>query len=359
MEASEERTYLLALTYLFRNRLRREHELLNHYGSAVEVWKNIQEEKQKEALEKAKEEEAFIHKHGISVHTMYDATYPYRLKECPDAPILLYGKGKIDANRGKMVSIVGTRSCTERGKELTHKLVQDLAHKLPNITIVSGLAYGIDVEAHKAALEMGIPTLIITGHGMDRIYPAYHRNIAVAALQNGGILTEYMSGTTPERQNFVARDRIIAGMADAVVVVESKEKGGSLITAHMACDYARSLFAFPGRVQDDTSRGCNRLIRDQKAALIESADDLIEAMMWQDDTRQHAVQTELIELDLQLSEQEQKIVHLLRSAEDGVHVNSIVMELGMEYAGIVSTLTMLEMKRIVKGLPGGIYKSLK
>lgn len=359
MQASEERTYLLALTWLYKNRLRKERELIDHYGSAQAAWHAIDEDNKKQAWEKAKDEERFIEQHQIEVLTQEDKRYPLRLRECPDAPIILYGKGHLDANKGKMVSVVGTRSCSERGKEITRRLVLDLASKIPDVTIISGLAYGIDIAAHRAALEAGLQTLIITGHGMDRIYPPTHRNTAIESLKNGGILTEYMSGTEPEKQNFVARDRIIAGMADAVVVVESKERGGSLITARMAEDYDRSIFAFPGRVQDDLSRGCNQLIRDQKAMLIESADDLIASMMWESKHAAPGRQTELVELSIPLNDEEKLLLQMLRSEEDGLHINHMVMETGIAYAKVAATLTMLEMKRVVKSLPGGIYRAMR
>lgn len=359
MLPGEERTYLVALAWLYRNRLRKGHQLLDCYGSAVEVWKHIQESDMSLALRKAEQEESFIERHKIDVFSTEDAEYPQRLLQCPDAPILLYGKGHIDANRGKMVSIVGTRSCSDRGKELTRQLVLDLAKKLPDVTIISGLAYGIDIAAHRAALEAHIPTLIITGHGLDRIYPQYHRNEAIASLANGGILTEYTSETEPDKYNFVARDRIIAGMADAVVVVESKARGGSLITAQMALDYSRNLFAFPGRVQDDTSMGCNQLIRDQKAQLITSADDLIQSMMWNESSTQQTVQTEISNLMDDLSESETLLLQKIREQEEGIHINFLMLETHLSYSEITSILMTLEMKKWIKSLPGGIFRALR
>lgn len=359
MSASEERTYLIALTQLYRNRLRHLRQLLEHYGSAQQAWQAITDEGKSQAWEKAQAEESFIRRHNIDVFCFGDETYPMRLRNCPDAPILLYGKGNIHANKGKMVSVVGTRGCSERGKEMTRRLVLDLAAKVPDVTIISGLAYGIDIAAHRAALEAGIPTLAIAGHGLDRIYPQYHRKEAVAALEKGGLLTEYPSGTDPERHNFIARDRIIAGMADVVVVVESKLRGGSLITARMASDYARELFAFPGRPQDELSQGCNQLIRDQKAGLIESADDLIAAMMWKPEDKPANTQTELVELNMPLNEQEKQLLQQLRSEEDGIHINFLVMETGVPYSTIAATLTMMEMKGLVKSLPGGIYRAIR
>ena len=199
-----------------------------------------------EALSRAEKELAFVEKHRISTYWCQDEGYPFRLRQCPDRPLLLFGKGNMRVNEGKMVSVVGTRNATDRGKELTRQLVLDLAKRVPNLTVISGLAYGIDVAAHRAAIEAGIPTIAVPGHGLDRIYPALHRNVAVAMLEHGGLLTEYVSGTRPDPWHFVARDRIIAGLADAVVVVESKAKGGALITAQMALDYDRDVFACPG-----------------------------------------------------------------------------------------------------------------
>lgn len=356
----EEQLYQIALSHLFRNRIRKGLALLAQYGSAVEAWRHIQEPKQQESLLRAERECTFIEQHQIQVLTGLDEGYPFRLRECPDRPLVLYAKGNIAPDKGKFVSIVGTRVATDRGKELTRRLVLDLAERLPDVTIVSGLAYGIDIEAHRAALDAGIPTLIVPAHGLDRIYPALHRPVAIRALGNGGLLTEYMSGTEPGRQNFVARNRIIAGLADAVVVVESKLKGGSLITAQMANDYNRDLFAFPGRPSDENAQGCNDLIRRQKAQLIESADDLIKAMLWDaENTKPKPVQTELIELFDALSPTQRTLLDKLREEEDGMHINSVVMETELPYPEVASELLMMEMQGLVKSLPGGIYRALK
>lgn len=332
------------------------HLLLRQYGSADEAWQHVTDDGKTVAWKRAKEESLFIERHDIRVLSPLDDTYPIRLRECPDAPLILYGKGSLQVNKGKMVSVVGTRNCTERGKDLTRRFVLDLASAIPDVTIVSGLAYGIDIAAHRAAIEAGIPTLVVVGHGLDRIYPAVHRKEAVQALNNGGILTEYVSNTDPDRFNFVARDRIIAGLADAVTIIESKEKGGSLITARMAGDYDRPLFAFPGRVQDEASQGCNLLIRDQKAALIQSADDLIQAMMWQTATR--PVQTVIPQLTEGMSDFESQLINILHSDEDGVHINRLMEETGKTYSALVSTLTLMEMKGWLKSMPGGIYRCI-
>ena len=258
----------IALSLLFRSRLRRSLALVDHYGSAEEAWRHLNEPGMEETLTHAKREWNWINAHGIRVWTLTDEDYPYRLRQCPDRPLVLYSKGNVHPSEGHIVSIVGTRRPTERGKELTNAFVRDLASRLDSLTIVSGGAYGIDIAAHRAALQYGVPTIIIPAHGLDRIYPFRHRPEAIASLERGGILTEFPSGTEPLAPYFVQRNRIVAGLADAVVVVESRDKGGSLITASMACDYSRDLFTFPGRPSDVSSQGCNHLIRRQKAQLI-------------------------------------------------------------------------------------------
>lgn len=358
MANQEELTYCIALTWHYRWSPRKARALLERYNSCQEAFSHI-EEQQTEALEHAKREIEFIQKHQLRTYFYRDNDYPYRLAECPDTPILLYGKGNLEINKGKFVSIVGTRSATDRSKELTHHFVLELAERVPDVTIVSGLAYGIDVAAHRAALDANIPTIIIPAHGLDRIYPALHRPVAVASLERGGILTEYTSGTEPEAMNFVARNRIIAGLSDAVVVVESKAKGGSLITANMACDYARELFAFPGRPNDVNSQGCNHLIRTQKATLINNADDLVQAMQWDNNLPKPTVQTEMQNLFETRTEEEHKIIELLRQEEDGLHINQIVQETNIAYSQVSSTLMMLEIDGWVKSLPGGMYRTLK
>lgn len=358
MEIEKELTYQIALTWHYRWSPRKARALLCHYNNAEEAFSHI-DEGGPEALERAKAEVEFIQKHQIRTYYFKDDDYPYRLKECPDAPLLLYGKGNLEVNKGKFVSIVGTRGATDRGKELTRNFVLELAEQAPDVTIVSGLAYGIDVAAHRAAIEAGIPTIIVPAHGLDRIYPTLHRSVAVAALEQGGILTEYTTGTGPEAMNFVARNRIVAGLSDAVVVVESKEKGGSLITATMACDYSRDLFAFPGRPNDVNSQGCNSLIRIQKAALINNASEFIQAMQWDSATNKTVIQTELPNLLETLSPEEQSIIELLHQEEEGLHINQIVQETNINYPQTASTLMMMELNGWVKSMPGGMYRALK
>lgn len=349
--------YHIALSFLYRNRLRKSLALIDHYGSAEEAWRHLDEPGMVEAMERAQREMEWIDAHGIRVWTLADEDYPYRLSQCPDRPLLLYGKGNLHPSDGHIVSIVGTRRPTERGKELTVALVRELHERLDSLTIVSGGAYGIDISAHRAAIECGIPTIIIPAHGLDRIYPYQHRQDAIRALEHGGLLTEFPSLTEPIAANFVQRNRIVAGLADAVVVVESREKGGSLITAQMASDYNRELFAFPGRPSDPSSAGCNHLIRTNKAQLICSADDLIAAMDWTTrQTPKMPVQTRLIGLLDDLTPDQQALLQILQEAEDGLHINHMVMETGRPYSDVSSDLTMMEFQSLVRALPGGFYR---
>jgi DNA processing protein len=348
----------IAITWANRTRQRLLHTVLDQYSSATEAASRHPEMITREAMEHAQKELDFIEKHGIHLYYYKDDNYPYRLAQCADAPLLLYAKGNVDVNPKRVVSVVGTRMPSERGKDWCRQLVLDLAAQVPDLTIVSGLAYGIDVVAHKAAMESGISTIIVPAHGLDRIYPAVHRNVAVQALNKGGILTEYTTGTEPERHNFVARNRIVAGMADAVVIVESKAKGGSLITAQMAQDYNRDVFALPGRFNDANSEGCNTLIKMQRAQLITSAEDLILAMQWQTENKQ-PTQTVMVELLHDLTNIQRQLWEKLSESEDGWHVNQLVMELQLPYNEVAAELMMMELKGIVKGLPGGIWRRVE
>ena len=348
----------IAITWCNRTKQRQLRQLLDRYGSATESIAHHPEMISCAAIEHAQKELDFIEKHSVQLYYYKDSNYPYRLAQCTDAPLLLYAKGNVEVNPKHVVSIVGTRMPSERGKDWCRQLVIDLASHIPDLTIVSGLAYGIDVIAHKTALESGIPTIIVPAHGLDRIYPATHRNVAVQALEMGGLLTEYTTGTEPERHNFVARNRIVAGVADAVVVVESKSKGGSLITAQMAQDYNRDVFALPGRFNDTCSAGCNDLIKHNKAQLIECAEDLITAMGWEAVIKQ-PTQTTMLELMYDLTDQQQQLVNLLRDSEDGMHINQLVMETRLAYNMVSSELVMLELQDVVKSMPGGMWRLKK
>ena len=347
----------IALTYNNRTRQRHLRAILDMYTTACEAAVHHPELISRDAMAYAQKELDFIDKHAIQLYYYKDNNYPYRLAQCPDAPLMLYAKGKVEVNPRHIVSVVGTRMPSERGKDWCRQFVLDLAAQVPDLTIVSGLAYGIDVAAHKAAMESGIPTIIIPAHGLDRIYPSVHRNIAVQALNNGGILTEYTTGTEPERHNFVARNRIVAGLADAVVVVESKAKGGSLITAQMAVDYSRDVFALPGRFNDSNAEGCNNLIKTQRAQLITSAEDVVRAMQWQIEDKQ-PMQMSMLDM-FDLTELQRTILSKLAESEDGWHVNQLVMELQLPYNEVAAELMMMELNGVVKGLPGGVWRRVE
>lgn len=306
-----------------------------------------------EAARRAEQEWAFVEKNNISTHFIDDDNYPARLRDFYEAPKLLYGKGNISFD-GHFLSVVGTRSATDRGRQMCHDIIADLAAQVPNLTIVSGLAYGIDVTAHRAALEAGLPTIIIPAHGLDRIYPQIHRSVAVQALEKGGILTEYMSGTEPLQSNFLARNRIIAGLSEATLVVESKFKGGSLVTANHAFSNNRDVFAVPGRPSDEAAIGCNELIRRNIAGLVMSAQDIIEALSW--DIKPKAKEPTLTSLFVNLTPEEEAVYNVLRLYEDGVHVNTLATEVKMSFADISALLFTMEMKGVVRSLPGAKYR---
>ena len=310
------------------------------------------------ALDRAEKEIEFIYKNNIQTFSFTDNVYPFRLKECPDSPILLYGKGNLNLNEGKFIGVVGTRKATDGGKENCRKLISDIANNLPNAVIVSGLAYGIDICAHKAAIDAELSTIAVLAHGLDRLYPATHSSIAAKMLEKGGLLTEFPSKTNPDKPNFVQRNRIIAGICDILIVVESNEKGGALITANLANDYNRDVFAYPGRVNDDASKGCNALIKHNKAALIESAEDMLRFMNWEkkDKAASHSMQ---ISLFIDLSEEEQELLSILRQYPDGIQTNQLAILLTKPFSKISFLLLEMEFKNLVKCLPGNVYKIIK
>lgn len=307
------------------------------------------------AHHRAEQELEFIQKHHITCVGYNDADFPSRLRECDDAPILLFYRGNTTLNPRRVVSIVGTRKCTDYGRDLCEHLVRDLSAQCPDLLIVSGLAYGIDVCAHRAAIKYGVPTVGVLAHGLDRIYPSVHRNIAAQMTTCGGLLTEYISSTEPERTNFLQRNRIVAGMADATIIVESAAKGGALVTANIANSYGRDCFAFPGRVGDVSSAGCHKLIRHHQAALITSAEDIIEAMMWdsQQPQKPEAIQRNLFP---DLSAEESGIVQLLEQHPEGLHINILATETLIPISRLSALLFELELRGIVRPSAGSNYR---
>ena len=318
---------------------------------ALKVWD--------EPMKRAEFELKFMQEHQIRAITLNDDDYPQRLRECADAPIILYYKGNADLNQSKIISIVGTRQCTQYGIDLIRRFVSDLRRHCPEMLIVSGLAYGVDINAHRQALAQGYPTVAVLAHGLDHIYPYHHRDTAAQMLNHGGLLTEFMTQTNADKPNFVRRNRIVAGLADAVIVIESKSKGGGLITADIAQSYNRAVFAYPGAVGMPCSEGCNNLIRDNVAALISNADDFVRAMGWQDETKRREALSDGIERNLfpDLSPEESSIVKQLQQTND-LQLNILSVKTGIPIGHLTALLFQLEMKGVIKPLAGGMYHLL-
>ena len=310
-----------------------------------------------EALRLAEKEYEYTEKKHIKAYTMNSPEYPQRLLECNDAPLILFFCGNTDLNCRHVINLVGTRRCTQYGKDICRDFVADLQRECPDVLIVSGLAYGIDIHAHRAALHNSMATVGVLAHGLDRIYPALHRQTAAKMTENGGLLTEYLSGTTPEKVNFIRRNRIVAGISDATIVVESAEHGGALITAELASTYNRDVFAFPGRITDEFSEGCNKLIARQKATMILNADEFLKSMNWKQESSAAKTNDGQQELFPQLTPEEAAIVEVLRHC-DSKQVNQIVVETGLNFHTVSSCLYELEYKGVVMLLGGARYKLL-
>lgn len=301
-------------------------------------------------LKRAEEEVEFILKHNITPLFYLQDNYPRRLKGIEDAPVLMYYKGQANLNAERIIGIVGTRKNTEYGKEITEQIVHH--YQGSGALILSGMAYGIDVAAHKAALHNQLPTVGVLAHGLDRIYPSSHRSVAERMVKNGGLLCDFMSGTNPDRENFPKRNRIVAGLCDALVVVEAAITGGALITAEIANSYNKDVFAVPGRVGDEFSEGCNRLIFSNKANLITSGADVDYFMGWEEKAEKKNTQTSLF---VELSQDEQKLVEVLK-AEPELTIDAIAIKAGITMSKTASALMTLELNGVVKGLPGKRYK---
>ncbi len=293
---------------------------------------------------------AFIRKHGIETCFWLDDNYPKLLRSCPDAPLMLFSRGSHLLQSGKNVAIVGTRKNTDYGLRMTEELIDGL--KDMDVNIISGLAYGIDAVAHRCALRCGLPTFAVLAHGLDRIYPPAHKSMAKDIMKQGTLITEYPSGTSPDRQNFPMRNRIVAGMSDVVVVMETGEKGGAMITAKLAASYNREVAAFPGRIIDASSTGCNYLIKTNIAQLITHAGDLLEMMNWQQTTNRKSVQAKLF---AHLSAEEMSVVTALKGQES-MHIDELTLRSGKSNSALASILLTLEFQNVVKSLPGKRYR---
>lgn len=308
-------------------------------------------------LKTAEKEYQLCQQQGITPIFYTDNAFPTQLNECTDAPLLLFQKGNISLNQGTFVSIVGTRQATNYGKEQCFKLVHDLAKQIPNLVIVSGLAYGIDIAAHKAALQCNVPTIGVMASGFNRIYPTAHRQIAYDMLKDGGILTEQLYYDEPLKPYFIKRNRIIAGLCEALVVVESAAKGGALVTASIAGTYNKDVFVFPGRCNDSVSAGCNALIKHNKASLIENASDLLYMMGWEKGKipKSLAIESTLPPFFNQLSTEEQRIVSCIFN-EKMIHIDDLSNKVNMGVSDLLPLLLMLEFQNVVICLPGNRYK---
>lgn len=300
----------------------------------------------------------FIEKNGVCALYYEDTAYPRRLLECDDAPAMIYRLGDCDLNAPHVISVVGTRRSTAYGSRFTADLIAALSERLDDLVVVSGLAYGIDVAAHRAALDAGVPTVAVVAHGLRTLYPADHRDIARRILDRGGaIITEYTSDSQVHRGNFLARNRIVAGLADALVLVESDAKGGAMVTASIASAYNRDVFALPGRVTDRYSRGANALICSNKAAMLRNADDLIEAMNWQV-KNQHSIQGAF---DFDSREKKEpspemySIIEHLRKNPSAT-INDMTARLAIPYPQLSARIMEMEMDDLITVLPGGTFQ---
>ena len=337
-------------------------KLLNHCGSAEKIFKTkasilssidgvgdvlIKNLKDKSVFKLAESELKFIQDNAIQLWHYQDENYPNRLKQCIDAPVLLFASGSMNLNQKKIISIVGTREITSQGTEFCRKLIEDLAPLNP--TIVSGFAYGVDITAHKAAMDNNLQTIGVIAHGLNQVYPKVHKKYLAKMKENGGFLTEFWSTSNPEKENFVKRNRIVAGMSEATIVIESAEKGGSLITANLANDYNRDVFAVPGRTTDKFSQGCNNLIKTQRANLLTSAADLIYILNWE----LHQKEEKVIQkkLFISLDDDEQKIYDYLQP-KGKQELDTIALECGFPVFRISSILVNMELKGIIRPLPG-------
>ncbi len=340
--------------------------LVNYFGSAEAVFqapKKVLDEiegigtiransiKNFKDFSRAEEEIEFIKKYNITPLFLTDKNYPQRLLNCYDSPAMLYYKGNADLNSSRMVAIVGTRNHNDYGKNITEKLVEDLANE--EVIIISGLAFGIDSIAHKTSVKNKVPTIGVLAHGLDRVYPPENASLAKQMISYGGLLTEFKSNTNPDKPNFPGRNRIVAGISDAVIVVESGIKGGSLITAELANGYNKDVFAFPGRADDSKSAGCNYLIKNNKAMLITCAQDVLENMSWKENKKKTVKKQR--ELFIELSAEEKVVVDILQTQKQ-LHIDELYFKSKLSSSAVAQALLMLEMQGVVASLPGKIYK---
>ena len=312
-----------------------------------------------EPLKRAELELEFCRNNNIRVLCLGDDNYPKRLEDCADAPLVMYYKGNANLNQSRVINIIGTRHCTTYGADFIRRFIHDLKALCPEVLVVSGLAYGVDINAHQQALAVGYETVGVVAHGLDYLYPAAHKDVAREMVNHGGLLTEFMTCTNADKGNFVRRNRIVAGMSDACILIESAAHGGGMITAGIAFDYGREVFALPGRVGDHFSEGCNNAIRENKAILLTSVEDFVKTMGWEDDALRIEAQKKGIERQLfpDLSPEQQRIVDVLTKSND-LQLNQLSVKTGISIGDITSILFQMEMMGVVKPMAGGNYHLL-
>ena len=342
-------------------------KLISHFGSAQEIFKSnasklisidgigsvmLKNLKDKSVFLKAEQELKFIKENNINTAFYLEDNYPDRLKHCIDGPVLLFSSGNINLKNKRIISIVGTRQITSYGTEFCKKLIADLAPLDP--IIISGFAYGVDIVAHQAAMEHNLQTIGVVAHGLNQVYPKTHKKFVAKIEENGGFMTEFWSTSQPEKENFVKRNRIVAGISEATIVIESAEKGGSLITATMANDYNRDVFAVPGRTSDKYSQGCNNLIKIQKANLLTSAADLLYILNWEIEKQSKPIQKQMF---VTLDDDEQKVYDFLQ--KNGKELLDIIaLECGFPIYRISGLLLNMELKGLIRPLPGKLFEAI-
>lgn len=358
--------YLLGLIQLHGVGDATARKLVNFYGSGKMVFEKLPLET-KENLSKwpnkiveavcagpnwveVEKELEFMDKFDVQGVSIFDDNYPRRLKFCADAPLILFVRGNVDLNHSKILAIVGTRRATPHGKKITQDIVSELADQ--NVLILSGLAFGIDIAAHQAAINHKMPTVAVLAHGLDRIYPPEHMRESVEMERNGAVISEFRSGSRPDRENFPKRNRIVAGMADAVLVVESQRTGGSMITADLGFGYGRDVFAIPGRPGDTQSEGCNFLIRQNKASLVESATDIKYLMNWKDEEKPREIQKQLF---VELSSDEESIIQILKE-QGKMPQDQLCLTAGISVSQASIPILNLELNGLVRTLPGKVIE---
>lgn len=373
--SSQDLLYTLALTRISHLNLTTALELYRQLGNGAAIYEHRNDigdifpnsshklvealQNWDEPLHRAEVELDYCERNSISILCLGDSTYPERLTECPDAPIALFYKGNADLNQHKVLNIVGTRRATQYGADVIHRFISDLKKLCPKVLVVSGLAYGIDILAHREALANGFETVGVLAHGLDYLYPPAHKATANEMVTHGGLLTEYMTDTNADKPNFIRRNRIVAGMSDACILVESSARGGGLITARIAQSYYRDVFAVPGRIGDERSEGCNNLIRENGATLLSSADHFIKSMGWDDDQLRGEALTKGIERQLfpALTDEQSLLVDQLKKLGD-LPTTILSTKTGLPIHKVNSLLFELEMAGVVKPLAGGVYHLL-